>query len=225
MKRRRTAIALRAGLALLLGLITSIAIAWTFSIRHAQPAGTTAWTRYPEGMAGWAAEFFGVSQVAVGDGADAGDQSDFKLEQLSQPYVLAPAIAYAKRRFDADESAYALEEYVIASGWPARCLWYHAQQLRDNGMLHLAADDPGINIHAGEDPEVSGRLCVFPLRPLWTGLAANVAVCGAIWFLLLTIPTFCRALRRRPGQCVKCGYMLKGIAGDTCPECGARQLA
>ncbi len=48
--------------------------------------------------------------------------------------------------------------------------------------------------------------------PLWPWLALSVLASGLLWW---------RAGRRvLPGHCRECGYDLRGLSGDKCPECG-----
>ncbi len=62
----------------------------------------------------------------------------------------------------------------------------------------------------------------LPLRPVWSGVLMNSALCAALWwFLLAGPPALRRVLRTRAGRCPKCGYSLHGLAaGSPCPECG-----
>lgn len=60
----------------------------------------------------------------------------------------------------------------------------------------------------------------LPATPIWSGLAVNTAFWAAAWWLLLGAPRQLRRWRRaRRGECVRCGYDLRGVAG-VCPECG-----
>jgi hypothetical protein len=58
------------------------------------------------------------------------------------------------------------------------------------------------------------------LRILPFGFAANALLCCCAAIACLRGPTIVRGyLRHRRGQCVRCGYILKGLS--RCPECGA----
>ncbi|MAY74530.1 MAG: hypothetical protein CMJ31_07475 [Phycisphaerae bacterium] len=69
---------------------------------------------------------------------------------------------------------------------------------------------------------------VVPLRPIPAGLAANIAIFAAGWWLLFTGVRCTRAgvnwtrsaLRRRKGRCTACGYDLTALDVPECPECG-----
>lgn len=68
----------------------------------------------------------------------------------------------------------------------------------------------------------------WPLEPLWPGFAINTVFYAAMLWMLFAFPfALRRIIRRRRGQCVRCGYDLRGQAtsDDTimqiiCPECG-----
>lgn len=53
--------------------------------------------------------------------------------------------------------------------------------------------------------------------PLWPLLTASVAAAGLLWWRVRGLVL--------PGHCASCGYDLKGLAGGTCPECGAGSRA
>lgn len=75
---------------------------------------------------------------------------------------------------------------------------------------------------AATDPD-RGAL---PLLPIWPGLLANTLLYAAPWLLLmLIVPAARRALRLRRGQCPACGYDLRATpTGSPCPECGQPAL-
>ena len=72
-----------------------------------------------------------------------------------------------------------------------------------------------------DDPNYCRDLRLLPLRPLWPGFAINTIFYAAIlWFVMLGPFTARRIIRRKRGQCIKCGYDLRGAEHEACPECG-----
>lgn len=64
-------------------------------------------------------------------------------------------------------------------------------------------------------PHVSRRL-------LWLGVVGDLSVLAAFAVVLFSLVRLSREFARRvPGQCVNCGYDLRGLRGEQCPECGA----
>jgi hypothetical protein len=61
----------------------------------------------------------------------------------------------------------------------------------------------------------------FPLCPLWPGFAINTMFYAAIVWVLFAAPgAIRRRVRRKRGQCAACGYSLREITSEKCPECG-----
>jgi hypothetical protein len=69
-------------------------------------------------------------------------------------------------------------------------------------------------------PDSSGYL---PLRPLALGLLVDTMLYAATALLLAqTGGMIARAMRKKAGCCLSCGYDRTGLApGSRCPECGA----
>lgn len=67
---------------------------------------------------------------------------------------------------------------------------------------------------------VSGHL--FPLIPVWPGVAVNTLVYAGVWGVVLIAVLRLRAWRRKKqSRCGRCGYELRGLEeGAVCPECG-----
>jgi hypothetical protein len=60
----------------------------------------------------------------------------------------------------------------------------------------------------------------IPLRPDMPGFAVNTVTYALVLFAAARLVTWARgALRRRRGQCARCGYDIAGLA--MCPECGS----
>jgi hypothetical protein len=72
-------------------------------------------------------------------------------------------------------------------------------------------------------PATSMLIPAIPYQPIWMGLLADTAFYGATFWLLVLAPGgIKRAIRRRRGRCMRCGYDLRGLdAAARCPECGA----
>ncbi len=101
-------------------------------------------------------------------------------------------------------------------GWPARCL--HRTDTLSIGV------EQGIH-HV--DSVASGEFLLFdlwvlPTRPIWRGFALNTLLYAALLWPLWSAPFATRRLiRKRRGQCVRCGYDLGHAEHEVCPECGA----
>lgn len=77
----------------------------------------------------------------------------------------------------------------------------------------------------GRSEVVAGQIPSSPQDLWWTIVFPHWLPSGICW--LMTIRHFMRFTfrtrerrRRKLGQCVNCGYDLRGIASDRCPECG-----
>ncbi len=110
-----------------------------------------------------------------------------------------------------------------AFGWPRPCLWYGVESTLDRFFMSITSDRLEGGVHLWGPVSSRGRdWHALPLRPIWSGLAVNVAIFAAIWWVALTgVPAARRALRRKRGWCPWCGYDREGLAaGAVCPECG-----
>ncbi|MEM9166827.1 MAG: hypothetical protein AAGB48_07355 [Planctomycetota bacterium] len=107
-----------------------------------------------------------------------------------------------------------------SAGWPTpalRCwdsgvywVWGATAYTGQRGLL-----DGGIAIGAGG----GGPSHTLPLTPVWPGLMAGTLFwAGVLWSMLLGRRAIVRAVRRRRGRCLACGYALAGL--PLCPECG-----
>lgn len=111
-------------------------------------------------------------------------------------------------------------------GLPAACVWAAQDESRAvpssmpgrfSGTICLGRGETPWGLY-GSPPE---RL--LPIMPIWSGLAINSAVYGSLFFACgKGGAAMVRKLRRKPGQCRRCGYSLDGIpSGKPCPECGS----
>ena len=105
-----------------------------------------------------------------------------------------------------------------AHGWPALALRMEIE------LVASAGANPGTHSPNALVVPVSshGERIRLPLRPIWSGFVIDSLIYGAVAFAILFGPgALLRAARRRRGQCLRCGYDLRGTADSgTCPECG-----
>jgi hypothetical protein len=111
--------------------------------------------------------------------------------------------------------------------WPAARCWFI-------GTMNQQSQSPWIVEHGVPlDHSLTQRaslatLRALPLSPMWGGVAADVLVHAAIWMAVFVgiraaMTNAVVGRRRRGGRCLACGYDLRGISGDACPECGREQ--
>jgi hypothetical protein len=184
-----------------------------------------------EGQSHWARRVEASSTYASGSRAGG---------TVGNPMTLIPSWC------DLDQPAAAVQagdanfedRIVDARGWPMLALY------SDRDMTVATA--PGVPCGAGTTGAPSGiSISGFtgisavttpgsggpvpiPLRPIWGGLAANIAIYAVLWWLLwlgCTVPRrfIVEVARFRRGACIRCGYDLgyEFVAG--CPECGWRR--
>src|SRR5262245_51772730 len=108
-------------------------------------------------------------------------------------------------RFDVSDFEALSRDWL--SGWPMRSLWFDGWGRDLSGWIE-------------------GDVKWFPIAALWPGFAINTVFYTAVLWVLFAAPgALQRTIRRRRGQCTRCGYDLRGLpsgaGGDrTCPECG-----
>jgi hypothetical protein len=122
-------------------------------------------------------------------------------------------------------------------GWPRPALWFRVEGVKwfslDIARARVFPTASATGIDGGyllTDPstlQIRGfNFRALPYRIHWPGLLTNTAFFAILWFLLLFIPAAARrALRRRAGRCLTCGYDLRGLQAGPCPECGAERTS
>jgi hypothetical protein len=103
-------------------------------------------------------------------------------------------------------------------GWPMKCMsWTELNSAR--GMMAMWNPE---EVQGMVEVSVTDALTVkLPVRPMWTGMVVNVAVLGAsVGVMWWGVGLARRWVRRRRGRCLRCGYVLGGVSGGLCPECG-----
>lgn len=108
-----------------------------------------------------------------------------------------------------------------SAGWPFSCLM-RAQEI-SLGRRYTSQWTNHWSIKVEQDliESTTTLPLQLPVRPIWSGLAANTLCYAAAW----AVPIFSQRLvfgwvRRRQGRCPGCGYELHGAFETGCPECG-----
>ena len=116
-----------------------------------------------------------------------------------------------------------LEEF--AAGWPFRALHCDGDEAVQDPVSKVAVYSfrRGIDLrcHIIKRPRFDAYLPrALPCRPLALGFTADTAIFAALWSLIVLRGPAIRAFRRRRGLCPACGYDLTGNTTGVCPECG-----
>jgi len=110
-----------------------------------------------------------------------------------------------------------------ATGWPFRALTSQAIAQRWRQWDRTSSSD-GIVLKSESTPTsgwANDNTRMLPLRPIAFGFLADVIIFAAFWFALFLLrPEVRRYNRRLRGQCIMCGYDLRGDLAAGCPECG-----
>jgi hypothetical protein len=229
-----------------LGLLSTVAIAWTSAARmdpltcrgvvaidgnHLQP-----WLLRTAGPAGqrliWFEKGRVYSKPGVGPPGASGAAVacwSFATGTRGDPRYARADLALPpelRRRIDTPGLLWGIA--VDTRGWPMPAL-------RVLVCAPLSPDAPAIFVPEGGvllprrtlglAPESLASVRLLPMMPLWPGLAANVAAFGAVWWSVLALAKTGLAAVRRGGResrglCPACGYDLQGSLDAGCPECG-----
>ena len=111
------------------------------------------------------------------------------------------------------------------AGWPLRTLrCRNLAEIEMGGMISITINTNTPNPIEGGivlsqfsigSPAQSWR--ALPYQPIWTGVVVNTIFYAAtMWSLTLGPFTVRRTIRRRRGQCINCGYDLRGTSGVRC---------
>ncbi len=122
---------------------------------------------------------------------------------------------------------------IIRSGWPLRSFECQGKKSFANNALNyewsggveppiMLQPEQGIPFGTANPIMLAPWGCPpIPVRPIWSGVAANTALFGGAWWILLAMSVLVQHLiRRRKNRCVHCGYSLYLLESPKCPECG-----
>ncbi|MCW5777129.1 MAG: hypothetical protein KIS87_11885 [Phycisphaeraceae bacterium] len=231
----------RVAAVLALGLLTTLAVAWSLAWwpqPHRSLVGGTFRVRYPD--SGEGAGFMVVNRYAMPGRAlyesavwphpnpwpdlEHGDPVPERFVSLwARPAVLPWGRSVPWPGVDS--------RVVQARGWPWPAVWCEfrtEQSATPEGRYDWYRVRPVGGIALTSTTFPGGRdwphpfPAVLPLRPAWPGLLGNCALYSAAWAMLLLPRPLIRWNRRRRGRCECCGYDLHGLPdGVPCPECGS----
>jgi hypothetical protein len=202
---------------LLVGVLLTYGVAWTLAVG-------ASW------RGGWRMQIaiiYDASQVwlwpppAHWPGANAGSTSTaFACEYVKVSYVDAPPL-HAMRVAQKTQHRHRIGWPLLAleSRQAAELLQVDASIIMSpvsgSKYVWLESLEGGLNMRGG-GPQGYINL---PIVPRWPHFAANVALYSLFTWSVLFLPGSVRRLhRRRHNRCVRCGYLLDGLAA--CPECG-----
>ncbi len=218
----------RLALALLLGLSTTVALAWLamFVPRDGRnyygPPATTdlGYARTSDGYKIW----------SLAEGRNAWHHVvSYWFNQISGQAVMIRIEDYEANKADLNAlprhlqpvsvDDLAMQAWYREVGWPLPALtcsihWVH--QIRNADIIYAVKG----GVQLPRDKDFHPR--ALPLTPVWPGFVVDWLVWSTVWFApLIGIAALRRRRRRRKGLCVHCGYSLTGLPeGAVCPECG-----
>lgn len=197
----------RVAVVLVLGLVTSLVVAWACCIFPSRTFHKT-----------------GLSHSEAERAGQAHFQSRYP---IIHGYLLrAPGfhrLVVITELEDFDNDVYRFRSFNrIRSGWPIVCLEGQWRETEDWTSVETAWLLPLFQRFGPlELPNP-----IAPLKPLWIGFALNTALYGAaFWIVGVVFYAWRRRVRLSRGCCYACGYNLKGALSEgdgdvTCSECG-----
>ena len=135
-----------------------------------------------------------------------------------------PAWCLSKDRLNSEATTIAIMD---ARGWPmlslSSAVKSDAPELLEN-MSSEAEVLWGLRL-SQDSAQISALLyanILLPTRIIWPGFVIDTIMYAAIvWFVVFVPFATRRLIRRKRGLCIKCGYDLRHVEHEKCPECGA----
>ena len=181
---------------LLAGAVMNVAVAWGYATGGWLPTGTGTTIGLDEGEA---------QQVLANRLGVVGAERFHAYEERSVGSTFVVVSGYFSNRPNHHVT-------VITTGWPYLAL---------EGHWGLVDGQPETSRLLVTRWERRDNVVVFPFYPIWPGFAANtIFYSAALWMLPLGPLAIRRLIRRKRGHCINCGYDLRGVEHEVCPECG-----
>lgn len=125
--------------------------------------------------------------------------------------------AEMKEKFDRREAPAALWR---ADGWPLPV--FSAEAWWESYSSNWVWKVVGGELVGSQSVRPREGVRILPLQPIWSGFVVNTVVYSSVWYAIFSLFWYREmrcSLRRRRGQCVRCGYKL--LTEQTrCSECG-----
>ncbi len=219
---------------LLLGVVTTIAVAWacaawvdpytTIQPSPRRSGGAMDGRYYTFWMVGENEAFGTVRIHSDWDGHPVNNRGERRGPFFGPPEPLIPGWAPFLVPSAGTPLGSGHTRVADARGWPFLAMW---SGLSYDDPIQLPTKTPTImhglvvnpDAMSGPSPETTVRM--LPLALIWGGFLADTAFYALVWLVLLTLIVFGRRrLRSQRGCCVTCGYDLRGTPHGQCPECG-----
>jgi hypothetical protein len=226
--RWRRRVLVLSALSIVLGIVTTWAVAWTYEwLTPFSPEGMLT-ARYHSPDRGqvvvrfssqWARETLWVLTDAHGS-SNAAESCDWDASwsETWRRLESGDPVLPSGRATGAQPPEIIWE---IASGWPFLCLKQRWCVYRPpTGQTREVVDGAFDATRVLPFLPLPGN-SLLPYTPIRPGLVANTLFFASGWMLLLLVPWVARrAYRRGHGRCLCCGYDLRGDTDAGCPECG-----
>lgn len=199
---------------IVVGLITSVGVAWVtfFSINLPSSSLFDAQvfeTEAVEQSWWWYQQFGGHTYVVI---LSTGDVNTYSREETNK----GPSWSRVHQIPDTKDKQTQYIYYEEAWGWPMVCTlsvcWNSDQS------TSIWTVDSGIQVGTQNIPYELPKL--LPTRPIWIGLLVNTAFYATItWLLLFGCILLRNTFRIKHYLCVHCRYKVRDLS--VCPECGS----
>lgn len=213
----------RLALSLVLGLATTVAVAWRCALTVQARTGTTWIDTYRTGTV--EKQRFLYVEHAFTPGA---------YRFRSQQYPFGAGL-HETPRVGMPQAQVEVPDHIVVSvidllGWPFPAMRssYDGAVQRSTGLGRVQNVQSGWNLKPNRTltPDPFDNVNILPLAPLWGGFVLCTLFYAVGWVALFTlagIPRWLQQIQRAlAGACIWCGYDLRMAADGRCPECGAR---